>query len=396
MRGRIADAGDAVILSADHQPDIRFEFPVGGKPEIENHDFAVWALTPLAMLRNVDLRLEGRVSERAIASAELISDIWEKWRPAIFHRVWVTADETFTERKASDRTLAFFSGGVDSTHSAVRAFHENGEKSDFLSLHGMDYRYEDQENFDSLMSKTRAFTDAYYGKAHVIRTTLGQVYFRHFYLEEIRRSYSMYMMMACASFYNGYGRYRVAADNRLDQQYWCHPYGNSTGTNRLIKSAHADLETMDDDVVRSDKIRYLHDIGFDLTTLSVCPDKSFQPGNCGVCGKCIRTKVMFQATTGQVPDIFPDRTIPGDWAKHVDLSEKCKAIYMLDMLSAIEDAGDPLAFPGYQAARAKYLAKCEQLHSPTLYNMPWKDSVRYMTPKPVLNGLRRLRRLARR
>lgn len=393
MLGRIADAPDAVTLSASHQPDIRFEFPVGGKPEIENHDFAVWALMPLAMLRNVDLRIEGRVSERAIASAELISDIWEKWRPAIFHRVRISADETFSERRQSSRTLSFFSGGVDSTYSPLRSLREEGEKSDCLSLHGMDYRYEDQENFDKLLAKTRPFTDAHCDKAHVVRTTLGQVYFRHFYQEEIRRSFSVYMMMACASFYNDYDQYRIAADHRIDQQYWCHPYGNSTGTNRLIKSANADLATMHDDVARSDKVRYLHDAGLDLSTLSVCPDKSVQPKNCGVCGKCIRTKVMFQAATGQAPDIFLDQSIPADWPKHVDLSEKCKAIYMHDMLSVIEDNGDPQAFPGYEAARQKYLAKCEQLLSPTLYNMPWRESVRYLTPKPVLAGVRRLKRL---
>ena len=395
MLGRIADAPEAVTLSASHQPDIRFEFPVGGKPEIENHDFAVWALMPLAMLHNVNLKIEGRVSERAIASAELISNIWEKWRPAIFHRVRISADETFGEREQSGRALTFFSGGVDSTYSARRSLSEGGEKSDFLSLHGMDYRYEDQENFDQLLRKTRSFTEAHFEKAHVVRTTLGHVYFRHFYQEEIRRSFSVYMMMACASFYNGYDQYRVASDMRLDQQYWCHPYGNSTATNRLIRSANADLLPVHDDVTRPDKLRYLHDAGLDLTTLSVCPDKAVQPMNCGICGKCIRTKVMFQALMGKVPEIFLDRSITADWAKHVDMSEKVKAVYMHDMLTVIENNGDTHAFPGYEAARRKYLARCEQMFTPTLYNMPWRENVRYLTPKPVLAAARRLRRLVK-
>ena len=205
MVGQVNDTADAIILSAEHQPDIRFEFPIGGKPKIENHDFAIWALMPLAMLKNVDLKIEGRVSERAIASAELISDIWEKWRPTIFHRVQITADETFSELTSSDRILSFFGGGIDSTYSAMRSLTEDDVKSDFLSVHGMDYRYEDQDNFDRLLTKTHKFRETHFENARVVRTTLGQLFFRHFYLEEVRRSYSIYMMMSCASFFNEYG-----------------------------------------------------------------------------------------------------------------------------------------------------------------------------------------------
>lgn len=389
---RVTDTADAVVLSADHEPDIRFEFPVGGKPKIENHDFAVWALTPIAMLKNVDLKIEGRVSERAIASAQMISDIWEKWRPALFNRVQISADETFSERKNTDRKLSFFSGGMDSTYTAIRALREDGLKTDCLSLHGMDYRYEEQENFDKLMAKTRPFTEAYYDKQHVVKTTLGQVFFRHWYIDEVSHSYSVYLMLACASFYNDYSEYRIASDNRLDTQFWSFPFGNCTATHRLLKSANADLVSMHYDASRSDKARYLHELGHDLNTLAICPDKSIQPQNCGVCDKCIRTKIMFLAVADDVPDVFLDRSIPSGWAKTVNLDDKIKAAYMLDMLSLIENRGDPHSFPGYPEARARYDAQCEKWLSPTLYNTPLKESIRYLTPKPVYDGIVRLKR----
>ena len=77
------------------------------------------------------------------------------------------------------------------------------------------------------------------------------------------------------------------------------------------------------------------------------------------------------------------------------MSEKIKTIFILEMLSVIEDAGDPQAFPGYETAKQKYLARCEQLYSPTLYHMPWKESIRYLTPPPVLEGIKKLRRLVK-
>ena len=104
---------------------------------------------------------------------------------------------------------------------------------------------------------------------------------------------------------------------------------------------------------------------------------------------------MFLAATGGVPDIFINRSVGEDWIDYVDLSNVLQASYMMDMLSLIENEGDPKDFPGYATARRRYVEQCEKNLNPTLYTTPWRENIRYLTPKPIYRGVRKLRRLLR-
>ena len=66
-----------------------------------------------------------------------------------------------------------------------------------------------------------------------------------------------------------------------------------------------------------------------------------------------------------------------------------------ELLTAIEDKGDPHSFPGYAKAREKFLYRCERLYEPSIYNMPWKASAKYLLPKIVYRAMSRMRGLLR-
>ncbi len=390
--GRVRETDDAIIVSVDHYPDFRFEFPAGARPPIENHDFAVWALMPLAMLANCNLRIEGRISERVTASAQLISDIWEKWFPTIFHRVWITADEVFSERIAHEKRLTFFSGGMDSTYSAIRSLRDENTRSDGLIILGMDYKYDKPEVFESLLNKIQVLIDDYLDDQFIVSTDLGELYFRYYYIPEVRRSFTHYLMMASASLYNGYGQYRIASDSRLDKQFAGFPFTNNTALYRVMKSANADLFAMHDEVLRIEKAKYIYESGVDLRAISVCPDKSMQPDNCGVCSKCVRSKLMFLASVGTIPDIFLDNGVGDKWVEVFDASNVAEYSFLSEILSEIENQSATETFPGYAYARERFVAQMEDRKNPSIYNMTAKQIASLLTPRSAYKHLQNLKR----
>lgn len=384
--GRGVKTPTGAVVRARHVPDIWYELS-DPPAHLENHDFVAWTLLPLAMLNGSDLRVEGRISERTRFAAEKVSNLWEKWYPHVFNRISVTADEVFSERGGDGRRLMFFSGGVDSTYCALRSSEEREDTPDCMILHGLDYKYENLAGFDGLLVKNKPLRDRFFDKTLTARTNVGDAYFRHYYRNMVARSLSYYAMMAAASLYPAYTEVNIAADLRLDQQMWSDLVGNNTANLLNMKSANADLVPTYDDVSRSEKTIYLIERGIDMRQISICPDKSVQPMNCGVCEKCMRTKIVSYLVLGEAPDMFIDRTLDESWPDRMDIDRLSPASFLGDLLSAIENRGDPTAFPGYAKAKQKFMKRCERLHEPNLYNLPWRDSVKFLVPKPLYKGV---------
>ena len=392
--GRGAATTTRATVHAAHIPDIWYELS-DPPSDLENHDFVLWTLLPLAMFSGADLRIEGRISERARSAGEKVSNLWEKWNPLLFSRVNISADEVFDARKNGGRRLMFFSGGVDSTYSAFRDSEERQERRDCLIIHGLDYRYDNLTGFENLLTRTKPLRERLFDRTLTSRTNVGDVYFRHYYHRHVARSFGYYAMFASSALLPDYSEIGIAADLRLDQQIWNEPVGNNTANLSLMKSANADMIPLHDDVTRTEKTAHLLKSDLDISLISICPDKSVQPQNCGRCEKCYRTKVVLYLFTGDVPVSFIDRTVDENWADNVDVERLSQAVFLADILTVIEDKGDPHSFPGYAKAREKYLHRCERLYAPSIYNMPWKASAKYLLPKRAYRAMSRIRGLFR-
>jgi hypothetical protein len=82
--------------------------------------------------------------------------------------------------------------------------------------------------------------------------------------------------------------------------------------------------------------------------LTFCVDYKSRPENCGACTKCQRTKLMFLARTGTVPDIFMDKSIPFDWlrALQFEKSER-QGIYLFDIINVATEFGNCDLLPDF-------------------------------------------------
>jgi hypothetical protein len=164
----------------------------------------------------------------------------------------------------------------------------------------MDYGYRDEKGFADATKKTFTVTDRYAANRIFIKTD-AYVAYKSLGLS----SRLMFVFVLAASgflFSNAYRNLVMAADFSLYQQFEAFPYGSNFATNPLFASGSFNLFTHGDDVTRAEKLISISDSPSALASISLCKDTKVRPNNCGKCIKCTRTKYMFLAATGKMPE----------------------------------------------------------------------------------------------
>ena len=357
--------GETAVITSDRFKSIQFTSSSSVSSPVM--DFALWAILPIAMRVGGEVECNFPVSKNSLGSARKIASIWAGWCPEIYSVPDLRIEQIEDSENVGGKSLTFFSGGVDSTYTALK-LKEEGISTDSLTVHGMDFRYYDKTKFQAFLDQTLEFRAASFEQSILVRTNVYDIY------NSLRCNpldghvTHIFALVASACLFSAYQNYFIAADYRLDQQYAVHPYGSNTSTNRLIHTSTGRLLTRDDDVTRSYKTKYIYNSGMELDSLTICKDYNVRPKNCGVCSKCIRTKVMFYVTTGKVPNIFLDASVPTRWYESIRVGRKIDLVYMADILDAIRQE-----------------SRQEELHFDSAYQL-WRDAAlsgRASSPKSV-------------
>lgn len=305
-------------------------------PVPPNHsrlDFAAWFFLPIAMRCNADITIQGAGSQSTAKNAQRISQIWETWMPSRFNSVQVSFTQNCdeAEKKLATNSLCFYSGGVDSTYSIIKR-HQRGQSQSLLTVHGMDYRYDDEKKFLELIEKTKCFSDKYGNERLFVKTNAYSVYNKYKVNTPTSHISHIFALAGSAfTFSEHFEDVTIAADYRLDQQFSVHPWGSNSATNHLFNDGATFLQTDGDDVTRSDKMPLLLASQEALSALSFCVNYNSRPNNCGNCSKCMRTKLMFLAATGSVPGIFHSSEIDSNSLRSIDLTKKSERAFFTDL-----------------------------------------------------------------
>ncbi len=305
----------------------------------DHYDFALWAILPILMKMGSYAECNFPVSRDCHDSVIAVSRIWSNWLPELYSQPNINVEIVDPKPSNKDRGLCFFSGGIDSTYTAIMLQQQGVNKLDCLTVHGMDYRFSDFEKFQALMDKTAAFRRKMFDRSLTVRTNLYSVYDAIDCNPLDGHVTHIFALFACGSLFSDYGTYFIASDHRLDQQFSAYPYGSNFATNRHMRNANGRLITRDDDVARSEKVEKLLQSGIDLSCLSICTAYNSRPHNCGVCAKCVRTKTMFYAASKQIPSIFQDMSMRNDWYKSINLNLKSNRVFFGDILDTLSRHG---------------------------------------------------------
>jgi hypothetical protein len=299
----------------------------------ERQDFAVWLFLPIAMRENKRLHIKGKGTEKTIQNAKKLSQVWASWMPSHFTDIDVTFDEVVSADVSGnyiENEICFYSGGIDSTYSI--ASKTKNEKRPLLTVHGMEYAFDDNEKFKSFIEKTKPFTDIYAKERIFVKTNAYTVYNKYKVNTKQNHITHIFVLSAVGFLYTGYTKtLLIAADYRLDQQFMVFPWGSNSATNYLFNDGITSLITANDTITRSDKIPFLMESKQILNSLTFCVDKKSRPYNCGTCSKCIRTKIMFFAATGEIPDIFINKDINDNLFDTFNINSKSEQAFITDL-----------------------------------------------------------------
>lgn len=299
---KVSLAHDRVIVASD-EDTIELRWIDCDRPDIVTHDFAARLFLPIAMAKGCDLVIDGTGSAIAKSNAERLSDIWALWLPDLYSNIRVDFAEehagSLSPQQGSMKSLMFFSGGIDSTFALLRRGIA-GLKQDVITLQGMDYRINDDARFRALQEKTTPIAHKY-GKA------------RYFVEADAYRAYAKYGISGQLShiflltgvgflYHRQYRECVISADLTRAQQFVSLPVGSTCATNPFFDSGNFRLKIEGEDVTRAEKLPLICASEEALKSASFCVDYESRPENCGVCRKCVRTKIMFMAATGKIPD----------------------------------------------------------------------------------------------
>jgi len=85
-----------------------------------------------------------------------------------------------------------------------------------------------------------------------------------------------------------------------------------------------------------------------LPFLACCRQRSAIPANCGVCSKCVRTKVMLFAAIGKVPEIFLDNTLDERLMQNLNLRDPFERAELFDLYGYAKGRGIVDLIPGFE------------------------------------------------
>ena len=133
-----------------------------------------------------------------------------------------------------------------------------------------------------------------------------------------------------------YDKCYFAADFADYQDFIASPWGTNHVTDKYYKSTNFEFTPESEDYTRSQKINYLSEIPEILEYISFCTNSETKPFNCGYCSKCIRTKLMFKAATGTIPNIFLDLNMNETFLKKIKHKKKVEKAFFIDVYQEIK------------------------------------------------------------
>lgn len=279
--------------------------PVEALPRpLRAHDLAAIALVFKAMQSGRSLHVDGPVSLELLEGLEDLVASWTMWRPDLYKRIAVTATEEVSDRDLpvgeARQAVAAFSGGVDASFTFWRHFtgiagRGNRAVRAAVLAHGLDIP----------LSRQKAFDVAHHSATATLRASgVPLVKMRTNWREVASSSWQMDFgsgLAACLRNWQGtVGAGLIGSDE--DYAHLVIPWGSNPITFSMLSTGNFAVVYDGAGYGRTAKVRAIGEWKDCLKNLRVCWENSDSGRNCGICEKCVRTKLNFLAAGLPLPE----------------------------------------------------------------------------------------------
>lgn len=305
-------------------------------PELVRHDMAATAFIHRAMHHRQNLHIDGPVSASLLEALEDYTALWPIWRPGYYHRVSVTAAEELPdEAPATRKAVAAFSGGVDASftlwrHVSKSAGRRTREIAMAALIHGFDIPLEGGA-IENAERTARAMLDSVGVPLAIVRTN---------WQTDVCLDWEMEFGAGLSSALRIWQGEVSSALLGSDEDYGhlVAPWGSHPISNPMLSSSDFRVVYDAGEFTRSEKVAGMRDWPAGLQNLRVCWQGPRTGKNCGVCEKCIRTKLNFLAVGIPLPDSLPG-TPTAEQIRGLRLDKAIQVQYLLEILEMAKARG---------------------------------------------------------
>lgn len=253
-------------------------------------DFVVYGLMALSMTFGASFRVAAPITPGMQAAYREMVYCFEIWRlPNLYRpRLEFTSTAPDLPPHPSGRVAICLSGGIDSTAAAIRG-REQGAITDGLLIAGADYPNAESPGYIELRERVQRTSDALEMPLLEVETDLRK--FR--YEWELLHGLNLGM---CLSFLRPVlAGGAIGLDNTLAQDLVRHPWGNTAALAQAMGHPGFRVLGLGEDMDRVQKTALIGSFSKAdlLSNLAVCWEDTAQGGNCGVCTKCVQTRLNF-------------------------------------------------------------------------------------------------------
>lgn len=297
-----------VVDAAAGTSRLWYEWGGAATPSATTHlDAALVALAPAALRSGVDLSIDGEVDGALLEGVQEWADAWAYLRPDLFRPVHVRAERRQAEPAPVARRsgILAFSGGVDSLYAASEHLARSANADPALVLvHGFDLPLEDPDGFAVALGSAQAAADALGQPLAWVRTNWRQDFSRHWTMEFGAGLVSVLQLWRMDA-----ARAVLGSDEGSGYGFEVHPWGSNPATNHLLGSAWFPVVTHGFAADRVGKCSVVAQRPELLDVVRVCLVEEAGGRNCGVCEKCLRTKLCFAAAGVRDVAAFDDQSL---------------------------------------------------------------------------------------
>lgn len=288
--------------------ELYFDRPPTDNP-ISTRDAEPYLIATLmtAMQEGRDLHIDGTVSQELLFNISKLQQCWSMWVDDFSRIEIIISSENIIyhpDSVRSNQAIAAYSGGVDANftlHSHLRNFdpHRAKEIKQCFLVHGFDIPLANQEQFDVVFKRSQSTLTKLGIELTPIRTNFKAISGVHW---EYCFGAAVAAVMNTFKKEASYGFIGSGQPFLNVQTAW----GQNPITDPLFSSAEMRIEDDGTGYSRSEKAYYLSRWMEDPNSLRVCWEGPNKSENCGVCEKCTRTKMNFEAN-----GITPPTTLGG-------------------------------------------------------------------------------------
>ena len=291
--------------TADGRPlDIHFDFLGESFPEPYVLDGYVNAVIFYAMGSGQDIRVDGRMTRSAWLNLAAFQEAWCRWRPGVYRPVRIEPHSLVDDPpRAPPRSIAAFSGGADAIFTALRHADDPYALDSVLLVHGFDVPTTRPDQFGKLVERVRPFLDHLKLRPRIVRTNIAELRFQD-WLDSF-----LAQLSCCLHGFSHEFRFGLTGGGEPYDALVL-PWGQNPCTDYLLSGDGFSIVHDGAAFSRTEKIAAIARDPVATRAIKVCWEAADLSTNCGVCEKCVRTRLNFKAVGVDNPSCFDGELTP--------------------------------------------------------------------------------------